>query len=40
MGETYGGNRPQRGFIERLLSYLYYLYGVLKRNQDFLKVEN
>ena len=35
-----GGNRPQRGFIERLLSYLYYLYGVLKRNQDFLKVEN
>jgi hypothetical protein len=46
MGETapnavlFGGDHPQRGFIERLLSYLYYLYGVLKRNQGFLKIEN
>ena len=35
-----GGDRPQRGFIERLLSYLYYLYGVLKKNWVFLKIEN
>jgi hypothetical protein len=47
----YGGNRPQRGFqgkvikgyleaIERLTSYLYYHYDLLKRYWIFLKIEN
>jgi len=39
------GNPPPTRFIVKVIEkaiagYLYYLYGVLKRNQVFLKVEN
>jgi hypothetical protein len=52
MGETYGGNlwgKPMGETAPNAVlcggtlpnaGYLYYLYGVLKRNPGFLKIEN
>jgi hypothetical protein len=44
VGETYGGDRPQRGSIERLLRGYLAIYNTIMMSQKetrfFLKVEN